>query len=497
MELAFKIRKRVFKLLQHLIATATLLILLQQGAFSQSPVAEIDSMMTAAATDGLFNGVIVVVDKGTVVYKKGFGYADEQKKIKNDEHTAFNLCSISKQFTAMAVMMLEAQGKIRLEDELSTYIPELPYKGITLRHLLIHTSGLPDYMILAMNYWPEGNNYSNKEAIDLLVKYKPPVQFPPGERFQYSNTGYMLLAAIIEKTSGTSYASFLENEIFKPLGMKNSFVYTPLNNEKNKPNVAKGYVFERLKAASVESDQSAFFGKQVKTIIYPLGDGGVFSTASDMIKWHDALKSNQLLKQELIQRAFSSGKLNDGRDANYGFGWFIVNDPANGKVIQHTGGWPGFRNAFIRTLEKDRMLLVLRNNEVEFRGIQPAINSILENKPYNMPQSSLGYAFAFAADKGGPLIIREIYRKLKGQSVINEEEINEIGYGLFAKGFTKHALEVMKINTELFPKSWNAFDSLGELYLKTGNKEEAKINYQKSLELNPQNTNAKKIIDTL
>lgn len=468
-------------------------ILFSIRVVAQPAVAAIDKLMTAAADNGYFNGVVVVAEKGQVIYKKGFGYANEENKIANDGNTLFNLCSITKQFTAMAIMMLKEQGKLSYDDGLEKYFPNLPYKNITLRHLLNHTSGLPDYMNLAFNNWPEGNTYANEEAIALLNIHQPPVLFSAGDRFQYCNTGYMLLATIIEKVSGKTYENFLNETIFKPLGMSKTFVLTPAN----KTAVAKGYVFDRQLAANVPAENSARFSKQVTTIIYPVGDGGIFSCANDMIKWDEALRANKLVKPATLQEAFTSSIANDGKETGYGFGWFVVNDTTNGKMVQHTGGWPGFRNAFIRYTEKHRTLLVLRNSEIEFRGIQPAVNSILDGKPVLPPQPSLGQAFALAAAKGDAAVISSTYTLLKGACIVNEQEINEVGYGLWEKGLQQHALEVMKINCQLFPQSWNAYDSLAEMYLKNGDKENAKLNYQRSVALNPKNDGAKKRLENL
>lgn len=193
--------------------------------------AQIDSMMTFAAERGLFNGAIFVAEKGKLLYHKGFGYANYETKEPVTENTLFNLCSVSKQFTAMGILMLMEQGKLTLDDSLRRYFPELPYSGVTIRQMLHHISGLPDYMMLGMQYWEEGNEAGNKEAIGLLATYRPPMLFAPGEKFQHCNTGYILLGTIIEKVSGLSYPEFLKQRIFDPLGMVQSKVYRTVFDE--------------------------------------------------------------------------------------------------------------------------------------------------------------------------------------------------------------------------------------------------------------------------
>ncbi len=465
--------------------------------FSQDKAAAIDKMMQDAADKGFFNGAIAVAENNKIIYSKGFGYADAENKISNDANTTFNLCSISKQFTAMAVLMLKEENKLSLDDELIKYFPELPYGGITIRQMLSHISGLPDYMLPAMNYWQENNNNSNKEAIALLATYKPPVLFAAGEKFQYSNTGYMLLSSIVEKVSGKTFAVFLKEKIFDPLKMNRSFVCTKDDNESGKTNCAKGYVLNRLDLSTVTAEKTEQFSRQVKIIVYPVGDGGVFSSVNDMMKWNEALKTERLVKASTLNEAFVSAKTNNGKDVGYGFGWFVFSDPVNGRMIQHTGGWPGFRNAFVRYLDKNRELIVLRNNEVDFRGIQPAVMNILDDKPFKLPEPSLAQAFVFASLKTDESVIQKTYDDLKGHCIVDEADINDIGYGLLRKGLLKHALEVMKVNAALFPNSANAFDSLGELYLKNGNKDLAAMNYKKSLALDPSNEAAKKVLEKL
>lgn len=220
------------------IFSVFLFLIVSMHGFSQDKAALINKMMQDAADDGYFNGVIAVAENDKLVYARGFGCADAENKMPNDLNTLFNLCSISKQFTAMAVIMLRSENKLSLDDELTKYFPELPYKGIAVRHMLSHTSGLPDYMLLAMQYWPAGNEYANKEAIELLATHKPAILFNAGEKFQYCNTGYMLLASIVEKVSGKPFSVFLKERIFDPLGMSSTFVCTKDNKESDKKNCA-------------------------------------------------------------------------------------------------------------------------------------------------------------------------------------------------------------------------------------------------------------------
>lgn len=372
------------------------LLIALSGAVSAQDrrAAQIDSMMSFAAGKGLFNGVLCVAEKGNMVYHKSFGYANYDTKEPVSEHTLFNLCSVTKQFTAMGILMLMERGKLGLDDSLRQYFPELPYSGVTLRHMLHHTSGLPDYMMQAMQHWDEDNEASNKEAIALLAANRPPVLFQPGDKFQYCNTGYILLATVIEQVSGMSYADFLQQNMFDPLGMVQSKVYRTVFDESKQRGIAYGYILDMQQGKMVLPENDPRYRKQVNTLTGTYGDGGVFSSSSDMWKWENALKTEQLVKKSTMEAAFTSGLLNNGQTAGYGFGWFVSRDAAGRKMVVHTGGWPGYRNAFIRYPDQDISILVLRNNEVEFMGIQPAVVNILEGKPFEMPKSSLAQALA-------------------------------------------------------------------------------------------------------
>jgi CubicO group peptidase (beta-lactamase class C family) len=474
----------------------------KNNLFCQDKVAEIDKMMQYASDNSLFSGVIMVADKGKVIYNKGFGYADIENKKSIDENTLFNLCSITKQFTAMGIMILKEQGKLLYDDKLIKYFPNLPYPNVTLRQILNHTSGLPDYLDMLYKGWTDSKIPTNSDAIAMLEKNKPALLFTPGDKHQYCNTGYMLLASLIEKVSGLSYADFLSRNIFQKTGMTHTLVYSPVLSKTTPGNLALPYTFDYAKGKAVLTVNFEPYHRQVTVLDGTYGDGGIHSTANDMIKWDNALKSELLVKKATLGEAFTNGILNDGKPIaapnGYGFGWFILNDPLHGKYVHHTGGWPGFRQAFIRYLDKERTLLVLRNNEVAFSSIQKAIENILDGKPYIMPQTGMAYALVATALKGSAEDVRNKFKEIRNSIIIIKEEvINLAGYGVMEQGKLLQALEIMKINAELFPNSWNAFDSLGELYLKNGDKENAKLNYKKSLEINPQNDNAKKALESL
>jgi CubicO group peptidase (beta-lactamase class C family) len=327
---------------------------------------KIDSLMNkkyikAAPSD--FNGCIMVLDGSQQLYKKSFGYADYQTKARLNDSSVFELASCSKQFTAMAIMMLSEQGKLNLSDSVQKFIPDLPYHGITIENLLTHTSGLPDYEDLLDKKWDKSKFATNADIVSSFVKYKPKPEFLPGERFSYSNTGYTMLSLIIEKASGKSYREYLDKYIFKPLKMNHTRVYNTRRwkNEKIE-NYAYGYVWSYKLKRYILPDSV----KDYKMVIYqdPItGDGTVNSTTVDLVKWEDALSSNTLIKKELLEQAWTGHKTNNGKETHYGFGFFVDGGNGTERIVDHTGGWPGYTCMILHFRDLDKTIIVLTNND--------------------------------------------------------------------------------------------------------------------------------------
>ena len=326
-------------------------------------VAEIDSLMKTIPT---FNGVILVASDGTIRYHKAFGFRNYEDKTPLDTTAIFELASVSKQFTAMVIMMLKEDGKLNYEDSLSKYIPGLPYKGITIRHLLTHTSGLPDYQAVMDEHWDKSRVASNDDNINYLIQYHPPALFRPGDQYTYSNTGYMLLASLAEKASGEDFIELCRRRIFIPLEMHSSDIRT--NEEKKRlKNFAPGYIYVDEQQRYVPADSFPEFNYTIW-----LGDrkgpGRVSSTSSDLFKWDRALYQDRLVKQAILQEAFTPMKLNSDSLSNYGFGWEIIPESDNGKIVFHTGDNPGYKTAIMRYIDSDKTIIVLSNNASDKMG---------------------------------------------------------------------------------------------------------------------------------
>ncbi len=296
-----------------------------------------------------FNGSFLVAKDGKIIYKNSNGYADYKQKEKNEITSSYQLASVSKQFTALSIIMLKEKGLLHFDDSVSQFIPEFPYKDITIRHLLTHRSGLPNYMYFCDVHTDKETPLSNDDVLALLCKFAPPVYFKPDEKFAYSNTGYFILASIVEKITQDSFETFLVKHIFEPLGMKNSFVFN-FNKESVslKKGVALGYEANWRIAEPIYLDGV-------------VGDKGIYSTVEDLFKWDQALYTEKLASQKAIREAFEPGSTLSWGDRNYGFGWRLRYLPNGKKLVYHGGWWRGFNSLIVRDIETKTSFIVLSN----------------------------------------------------------------------------------------------------------------------------------------
>lgn len=330
------------------------------NAQEKTKTEKLDSLFTKKYEDKILNGNVLIAEKGKIIFQKSFGLADYKTKTPLNNTTIFELASISKQFTAMGIVLLEKQGKLKYDEPISKFIPELSfYKNITVRNLLNHTGGLPDYMEIFEEKWDKSKIATNKDIITEFAKYKPEILFQPNEKYEYSNTGYALLGYIIEKASGQSFQDYLEANIFKPLGMKNTFVYRSRFQPKKVENYAKGFIENDLGFIVSPDD----LGKSYHTYFLDgiVGDGMVNSTTEDLLKWDRSLYTDKLVNEKDKAIIFQGAKLNDGKMTNYGFGWQIAEKKEYGKIAAHSGGWAGYITYIERNLSKDQTIIILQN----------------------------------------------------------------------------------------------------------------------------------------
>ncbi|MCT3899207.1 beta-lactamase family protein [Elizabethkingia anophelis] len=351
---------------------------------------KLDSLFTSLYAAKEFNGNVLVAEKGKVIYEKSFGLANEKTQQKLDKNTVFELASVSKQFTAMGIVQLEKEGKLSYNDPLTKYFPELSfYKPITIDNLLHHTSGLPDYMSLFDKNWDKKKFATNKDIVEMLAKYKPELLFVPGDKYEYSNTGYALLGLIIEKVSKQSYGDYLNKKIFKPLGMANTRVYRSRYKPEKISNYALGYVVDSLENKKLLDD----LGKEYYTYYLDgiVGDGMVNSTTGDLLKWDRALYGDKLVNQKDKDLIFSSIVTKDNKDTRYGYGWAIDTKYPFGKIANHSGGWAGYITFIERDLDYDKTIIILQNNDSEAASspVKQLRNILYDIKPIKVDLATL------------------------------------------------------------------------------------------------------------
>jgi N-acyl-D-aspartate/D-glutamate deacylase/CubicO group peptidase (beta-lactamase class C family) len=328
----------------HIFLFLAFMLFRPAGSTAQT-VQLLDSALNSLYERQLFNGTVLYAERGKVRYKKAFGVANSASGELLGTQSAFNLASVAKQFVAMTIMILQEQGKIRYDDAVRKYLPEFPYAAPTIRHLLTHTSGLPEYFDLATRHTGTLDTLDNKDILELLIQHKPDLDFTPGERWQYSNTGYVLLPLIVEQVSGQPFEVFFQQRIAVPLELKNTRVYhLKLEGQPE----GRVYGFRRFEGNPIAADLGRFDGTD--------GDGNIYSSVEDLLRWDQALHSEKLVRKATMQEALAPVRLNDGSAYPYGFGWAIGD---SGATFSHTGGWAGFRNLIIRSADNSRTLILL------------------------------------------------------------------------------------------------------------------------------------------
>ncbi|MCC7246100.1 MAG: beta-lactamase family protein [Saprospiraceae bacterium] len=335
--------------LKHLLQVITLLLLgfFTPKASSQTLELTIDSLILAKFNDPDGpGGVFMVAKAGQPVYIKAFGMANLEQNTRLSSESVFQIGSMTKQFTAIAILMLEEQGKLAVSDAVSKYLPDYPNgSNITLHHLLTHTSGIKDFTKMKAL-----REIAQKELTpEMLVNFfkDEPVDFQPGEKFEYNNSGYALLGYVIELVSGETYENFIQNRIFSPAGMTQSRYASD-----------KTIVLHR--ANGYHQRENNYSNKTNISYSIPYASGAIMSTALDMLAWQNALNQHRLLKSETTQKAFNSYQLGNGSDIQYGYGWHIKD--INGiKSREHGGSIFGYKSMGVYIPEKDLYVLGLSN----------------------------------------------------------------------------------------------------------------------------------------
>ena len=461
-----------------------LTILFSSGwSLADDAAATIDQLMIHYQEIEAFNGTVLVASDGEVIFSGGYGLANMEWGIANRTDTKFRIGSITKQFTSMLIMQLVEEGKISLDTTVAEILPyyrEDTGSRITIHHLLSNTSGLPSYVRP-----PSGLDAPRKhDEIELYVGTycSADLEFEPGSRFGYSNSGYRLLGAIIEQVTGESYEESLNTRILGPVGMRDS-----------------GYdhddlVIERRAAGYYPKWNGGFGNARYVDMSIPYSAGALYSTVEDLLRWDQALYTDSLLGKRWRDLMLTPVL------GNYAYGWGvrtldIGSEGAERTIVSHSGLINGFHTDITRVIG-DRYLVVLMNNtgEAPLSEIRSGILDILYGRTPSKPKPPVLRELNKAMATGGTEAALARYNELKEKDfdnyVFGESQLNTLCYWLLEEGKTDDAIMACTLNVMEYPDSANPYDSLGEAYMIAGKTDLAIINYAKSLEIDQGNTNA-------
>ena len=457
------------------------------SAFSQNTnkelINKIDSYLESSVTNG-FSGVVLVSKRGEIILSKGYGWADRENKIPNSPSTVFNIGSVTKQFTASAILKLVEQGKIKTSDKISSYFTQTPIdkRDITIHQLLTHTSGVSNRT--------GGFRYDEASKEQFLKEFfESELHSKPGKKYQYANANYIMLTVILELVSGQTYSSFLKEHLFEPAQMK-STGYKSINFSTER--LAHGYYY------NIDGEKWADWGTTQQHLPYnnehwySIGKGDIHSTIEDLYKWHNALKNNVVLtkKTRKIQETAYVAE-NDKMTSYYGYGWAISHSNRDTKIVAHNGSNGLYFADFVRFIDDDVVVIYITNaflgSESEY--VAREIGKMIFNTNYTAaPISKNSYQLIHEFMKTNPSTNAEklpdfLKKELKIE--FNDHAIlNRIGYSRLKKeDQSDWALELFKLNVKLFPEDGNLWDSLGEAYLKYNQKEKAIKSYTTAVEL--------------
>jgi len=309
----------------------------------------IDEIVTNLHRKSGFNGNVLVAKNGKIIYERAIGWADHLHRDSLKINSVFELASVSKPFTSTAIMMLV---KLKLNQNVKEFYPDFPYDSITVELLLTHKSGMMNYVYFVDDLWKaqkkdERPGITNQDVMKLIAEHKPNPYSKPNRRFHYNNSNYMVLAAIIEKVSGQKYSQFMAENIFKPLGMKNTAVYSKAE-------------FDKIPVDVVGHDRNWRRSVAQNFLDGPVGDKGIYSTIHDLYLFDRAMRKAKLLKPETMDSVYAPHNVMQKGHFNYGYGWRTFENGKN-KVVYHTGWWHGFRNIYLRQVNKDITIILLTN----------------------------------------------------------------------------------------------------------------------------------------
>lgn len=444
---------------------------------AQEMADEIDQVMNEFVDLDLFSGTVLVANDGNILYAKAFGEADKDFHVKNTLETKYNIGSIGKTFTGTAIMQLAERGKLNVMDPVKKYLPDFPFGDkILIHHLLTHTSGTYNYFAHPDFSKKFFTIRSVNDALPLIYDQK--LRFEtPGTEFSYSNSGIVILGAVIEKISGMSYPDYLQQNILGPLKMNDTGI-----------NFLEDIVENR--AVGYDKIITGEFKRNIFRVPPANADGGIETTVLDLLKFDQALYETSLLNEDSKRKMFTPFL------ENYGYCWEIRQENDN-LIISHGGGAPGVNAAFRRFTTDRYTLIVLSNYGGAATPVANTMEAIIFDQEYQNPQPRVGeYFYKIMSEKGISYFTENYEEILKaaGYEIRSSNLLNKAGYELLFNRQIDMAIALFKVNILLFPEDANIHDSLGEGYMMKGDYQQSRKMYEEALELDPNFENAKKML---
>ena len=449
--------------------------------------AKIDTYINASSENG-YAASVLVAKQGEIILSKGYGWSDRKNKILNTPSTVFNIGSITKQFTAAAILKLVEQGELSTSDHISKFYSQAPSdkKNITIHQLLTHTTGISPAI--------GGFRYDEATKEEFIEEFfSATLQSVPGTKHQYANANYILLAAIIETTSGQSYSTFLRDNFWRPLGMdrtgyKSISFHTEI--------ISHGYYFNYTDGVWEDWGITQEYLPDNNMHWYSIGKGDIYSTTLDLYKWHVALETNKVLNaksKKILETPFVAE--NQDGNTHYAYGWATFKTKTGKKVVWHNGSNGIFFGNFVRFVDDDIVIIVLSNTILnnDSENVAWEIRKLISDSSYTpKPITKLSYELVYDfinsnttdnTDKLIPFLEKNLNSKFTDKVVFNR-----IGFKRLAKEKNPAwGLELLKLNVQLFPNDGNLWDSLGDGYFEYDQKENAINVFSKALELKPEN----------
>ncbi|WP_256007406.1 serine hydrolase domain-containing protein [Pedobacter deserti] len=472
--------------------------------------ARLDSFYSSLAAEGRLNGGVLVASKGQVLYERYFGWASIQHKRRNEAATAFQLASLSKPFTAVAIMQLAETGKLNLSERFSHYFPQFPYKDITIAQLLSHSSGLSDQDLSDAQAAFErrlGRRHCNADLVAMLAEAKVKLKLKPGEKWWYSNLGFELLATLVEKVSGLGFPDYLNRYIWSPAGMEHTYLRMSQKDERIWQ--ARNYDYPKRYAPYRERVDNS--GGDYTERAY--GHSNIVSTCRDLLRFSQAFFGGRLVSPAMVTHATAGTSLQNGRpnavwmnigsmgSTVNGLGWFVFNQGPRAGTVFHAGGMSGAVTILLFDPSSASTVIILDNMGSEgiynnaLNGLRLLNGRQVVPSKKNLARLYGRWLMTMKADAAAKLLM-----KLRNDTLnytLNENDINNLGYALLSDKIQQKALEVFKINCVLFPASDNAFNSYAEALEQIGQQADALDMYRKSVQLNPGNQHSLKALRRL